>query len=169
MRSYQQKHKQQYFEPTPEPERPKTTKSHSPDFNNVTWDKEKVLNDLQSLPSAPLPLNWQQFAREHGITGVNADQIVKEFAKESRVNTERLDGRSETQRPRVRRRRLLGGEISVPSTPTPEVVKNEWKKLIDNGEISLGRPCTPYNMVRYAIKDGELERKELTIVGRTTK
>ena len=66
----------------------------------------------------------------------------------------------------MRRRRLLGGEISVPSTPIPEVVKNEWKKLIDDGEISLGRPCVPYNMVQYATKDGELEKRELTIVGR---
>ena len=40
MRSYQRKRKRQYFEPTPESKRPKTTKSHSPDFNNVTWDKE---------------------------------------------------------------------------------------------------------------------------------
>lgn len=127
MRSYQRKRKRQYFEPTPESKRPKTTKSHSPNFSNVTWDKERVLNDLQLLPSAPPPLDWQQFAREHGITGGNAGQIAKEFAKASGVDTERLDGKSETQRPRVRRRRLLGGEISVPSTPTPEVVKNEWK------------------------------------------
>ena len=165
LRSYQRKRKRQYFEPTPESKRPKT-KSHSPDFDKVTWDKEKVLNDLQSLPPAPPPLNWQQFAREHGITGGNAGQIAKEFAKESGVDTERLDGRSETHRLRVKRRRLLGGEISVPSTLTPEAVRNEWKKLIDNGELSLGRPCVPYNMVKYATKDGELEQKELTIVGR---
>ena len=101
-----------------------------------------------------------------GITGSNAGQIAKEFAKTSGVDTERLDGKSETQRPRVRRRRLLGGEISVPSPPTPGVIKNEWKKLIDDGEIYLGRPCVPYNMVRYATKDGELEKRELTIVGR---
>ena len=147
MRSYQQKCKQQCFEPTPESKRPKATKSHSPNFSNVTWDKESVLNDLQLLPSAPPPLKWQQFAREHGIRGGNAGQIAKEFAKASGVDTERLDGKSGTQHSRARRRQLLGGEMSVPSAPTPKVLMNEWKKLIDDGEISLGRPCVPYNMV----------------------
>lgn len=114
----------------------------------------------------PLPINWQKFAREHGITGGNAGQITREFAMASGVNTERLDGKSETQHPRVRWRRLLGVEISVPSTPTLEVVKKEWNKLMDDGEISLGRPYVLYNMVRYATKDGQLEKRELTIVGR---
>ena len=105
----------------------------------------------------PLPPKLRKFAREHGITGGNAGQIAKELAIASGVDTERLDGKSETQRPRVRRR-LLGEEISVPSTSTPEVVKNEWKKLIDDGEI-LGRPYVPYNMVRYATNDEELEKR----------
>ena len=142
-------------------------KSHSPNFDNVTWDKDKVLHDLQLLQVAPPPLNWQQFATEHGIPGKNAGQVAKDFARKSGVDTKRLDGRPEsTERQRVRQRRLIGGEISVPSTPTPETIKNEWIKLVETGEISLGRPCVPFNMVRFMTKDGELEKKELTIVGR---
>ena len=93
MRSYQRKHKRQYFEPTPKSKQPKTTMSHSPNFSNVTWDKEKVLNDLRLLPPAPPPLNWKKFAREHGITGGNTGQIAKEFAMASGVDTEQLDGK----------------------------------------------------------------------------
>ena len=66
---------------------------YSPNFSNVTWDKEKVLNDLRLLPPAPPPLNWKKFAREHGITGGNAGQIAKEFAMASGVDTEQLDGK----------------------------------------------------------------------------
>ena len=116
---------------------------------------------------APTPLNWQQFAREHGIPGNNAGQVAKDFAKQSGVDTERLDGKPDSsERQRLRRRRLIGGEISVPSTPTPETVKMEWKKLVESGELSLGRPCVPFNMVRFTTRDRELEKHELTIVGR---
>ena len=165
LRSYQRKCKQQYFEPTPPAKRSKPTKSHSPNFDNITWDKEKLLQDLQQLPPAPPPLNWQKFAREHGITGGNAGQVAKEFARKSGVNTERLDGRStDTPHQRVRRRKLLGGEISAPCTPTSDEVRSEWKKLVE-GEISLSSPCVLY-MVKYTAKDGELDRTEVTVVGR---
>ena len=34
---------------------------------------------LTQPATSPPPLNWQQFARDHGITGGNAGQIAKEF------------------------------------------------------------------------------------------
>jgi hypothetical protein len=166
MRSYERKRKRQYFEPTP-PAKRSRSKSHSPNFNNVTWDKEKILSDLQSLPSAPPAINWQMFAREHGIIGSNAGQVAKEFAQQSGVDTARLDGRdTSTQRSRARRRRLIGGEISVGYTPTSSEVKREWINLVETGEISLGQPCVPYNMVRFTTKDGELHRTQVSVVGR---
>lgn len=141
MRAYERKRKRQYFEPTP-PTKRSRPKSHSPNFSTVTWDKE-VLNDLQSLPSAPPPINWQAFAREHGITGSNAGQIIKEFALQSGVDTTRLDRRdTTTQRSRARRRRLIGGEISVGSTPTSSEVKQEWIKLVETGDITWSTLCT---------------------------
>ena len=138
MRSYQRKRKRQYFEHTPQAKRFKPTKSHSPNFDNITWDEEKLLHDLQQLPPAPPSLNWQEFAREHGITGGNAGQVAKEI----------WSGHREIGWQKHRRRKLLGGEISAPSTPTADDVKTEWKKLV-GGEISLGRPCVPHNMVKF--------------------
>lgn len=76
VRGYQRKRKQQYFESTPATKRAKV-KSHSPDFNSVTWDKHKVLLDLKDHPPAPPPINWQQFAKQHGVPGGNAGQIVE--------------------------------------------------------------------------------------------
>ena len=88
--AYQRKHKQQYFENTPSSKHAKT-KSHSPNFDRVRWDKDKVLADLQQCSPAPPSINWQQFAREHGVPGRNSGQVVKEFAKTSGINTEMLD------------------------------------------------------------------------------
>ena len=151
MRSYERKRKCQYFEPTP-PAKRSRSKSHSPNFGNVTWDKEKVLRDLQSLPSAPPAMNWQTFAREHGITGSNAGQVAKEFSQISGMDTTRLDGRdTSTQRSCARRRRLIG-EISVGSTPISSEIKHEWINVVETGEISLGQPCVPYNITWYDLQ-----------------
>ena len=80
------------------------------------------------------------------------------------MDTTRLDGReTSTQRSRVRRRRLIGGEISVGSTPTSSEVKQEWVKLVETGEIALGQP---YNIVRFSTKDGELHKTQVSVVGR---
>ena len=50
-RAYQRKRKCQYFETPPPPKRQKK-KSHSPNFSNVTWNKEEVVCDLQH-PQVP--------------------------------------------------------------------------------------------------------------------
>jgi hypothetical protein len=71
-RAYQRKRKRQYFETLPPPKRQKK-KSHSPNFSNVTWNKEEVLQH----PQTPPPINWQQFAKHHNIQGRNAGQVVK--------------------------------------------------------------------------------------------
>ena len=129
----------------------------------MTWDKDKLIQDLQSLPVAPPPLNWQQFARQHGMPGNNAGQVAKYFVRKSGVYTERLDGKediSERQRLRQRRRDFC------PLNTHPRNRKTEWKKLAESGELSLGTPCVPFTMIRFTTRGGELEKTELTIVGR---
>ena len=66
-------------------------KSHSPNFSDVTWNKEEVLRDLQQHPLAPPPINWQKFAREHNVPGQNASQVVKQFAQKSGLDTSWMD------------------------------------------------------------------------------
>lgn len=165
VRSYKRKRKQLYFESTPPAKR--RTKSHSPNFSNVTWDKDKVLHDLQQFPPAPPSINWSAFAKEHGVAGSNAGQVVKQFAITSGINTSKLDGRQNlSTRSRVSKQRLLGGEISVPTTPTDKMLKEEWRKMVQSGKISLGQPCIPYKMVKFNTKEGSVERLELNITGR---
>ena len=73
IRGYKRKRSLEHFE-TPPAKRKQTKKSHSPNFDTVTWDKEAVLCDLQQHPPAPPPINWQKFAREHDIPGANCGQ-----------------------------------------------------------------------------------------------
>lgn len=141
-RAYQSKRKCQYFKTPPPPKRQKT-KSHSPDFSNVTWNKEEVLYDLQQHPHAPPSINWQQFARDHNIQGRNVGQVVKELAKHSGIDTAKLEKTTDTPRSRFYKRKLIGKKISVPSTSTPETIRNEWKQMIQSGEISIGISCVP--------------------------
>ena len=165
LRSYQRKRLAQNFE-TPPTKKARTTKSHSPNFENVSWDKESVLRDLRNHPPAPPPINWQKFAEEHQIPGQNRGQVVKQFAKHSGIDTEKLDGRKPNQRLRRRKRRLLGGEISAPQNPPPKVLQQQWKALVDDGELSLGIPCAPLTLTHFITKNGHLEKNEVVVMGR---
>ena len=162
---YQHKHSLQHFE-TPSTKRKPDKKSHSPNFETVTWDKEAVLRDLQQHPPAPPPISWQKFARDHNIPGSNGGQVVKEFARESNIDTIRLDGRQPNVRQRMRKRRLHGGEISAPAYPTVATVKDSWKRMFENGELSLGVPCAPFTLTQYSIANGQLEKSHIVVTGR---
>ena len=165
IRSYKRKCSLQHFE-TPPAKRKPSKKSHSPNFETVTWDKEAVLRDLQQHPPAPPPINWQKFAREHNIPGSNGGQVVKDFARESNIDTVRLDGREPNTRQRMRKRRLHGGEISAPTCPTVRAVKESLRKMFENGELSLGVPCAPFTLTYYSIANGQLEKSHIVVTGR---
>ena len=72
------------------PPAPKCLKSHSPNFDRVEWDKEKVITDLKEYKL----INWPQFAREHGIPGSNGRQVVKQYAQQNGIDAQALDHRS---------------------------------------------------------------------------
>lgn len=165
LRAYQRKRRLQYLE-TPPAKRAPSSKSHSPDFATVTWNKDAVLRDLQEHPEAPPPINWQKFARDHGIPGSNCGQVLKEFAQKSNIDTARLDGRTAHTRSRMRKRRLHGVEISAPTTPTVSAVKDNWQEMARNGELSLGVPCAPFSLTHYVINNGQLEQKVVAVTGR---
>ena len=47
---------------------------HSPNFENVTWDRERAATDLREWPIGNI-INW---SRQHGISGRNGGQVAKE-------------------------------------------------------------------------------------------
>ena len=82
------------------------------------------------------------------------------------IDTSRLECGASLPRIRARKRTLPGSEISGGSDPTPALIKEEWRKLVTAGELSLGVPCIPYRLVKFSTKNGELIRKEIQVEGR---
>ena len=107
---------------------------HSPSFDSVTWDKEKVLQALQNWPTNET-INWTKLAGDCGIPGRNRGQIAKEFAKENGLDTIKLDSRQPNQRMRAKLFKLPGGGISVPTHQSTEANKQDWAKMIAEGEL----------------------------------
>ena len=108
----------------------------------MEWDKERVLEDLRSYPQDEIPINWFKFAKEHSTKESNAGQIVKELATSHGIDTYQLDQRTPVRKKRSQKKRLPGGEISVPTNLTPQAVRKSWDDLIDSGELILGEPYT---------------------------
>ena len=145
--------------------KPTPKRKHSPQFENVLWDKKCVLASLQTWPAEKI-INWSEFAREHGIPGRNRGQVAKEFAKENGIDVFELDKRPENTRIRARKLRMPGGDISVPTHSTVEQIKENCSQMIVDGTLTLGEPCHPHLMVRYTTSGGVLARKEVMAYGR---
>lgn len=79
-RMYHRKRLAQSQSPSNGPPTAKKSKSHSPDFNKVTWNTETLQATLQNWPRNQT-INWTAVGKEHGIIDGNAGQVVKEFAK----------------------------------------------------------------------------------------
>ena len=100
-RKYHRKRTHQSFHSPQEQPAAKKSKSHSPNFSNVTWDKEKLRETLENWP-ADVTMNWSQVGRDHGIPGNNAGQVVKEFTAKQGNDTSHITTpkRKTTLRPR---------------------------------------------------------------------
>ena len=84
-RKYHRKRMAQSFHSPQEQPPVKKTKTHSPDFSQVSWDKEKLKETIENWPVG-VAINWSEVAREHGIPGKNAGQVVKEFTAKHGIN-----------------------------------------------------------------------------------
>ena len=159
--SYQWQRLTQSFE-SPQCTRARVSKAkkHSPKFENVQWDKENLLVQLKNLPQGQI-INWSALARKFNIPGRNNGQVVKEFAVENGIDVFMLDHRPSTTR--LRKLRMPGGQISVPAHRT---VEEDWKRMIELGELTLGEPCYPQTLCKYTIKGGELQYSETIVYGR---
>ena len=162
---YARKRLSQYFEKPPSAKR-RRQQSHAPSFANVTWDKQKVLDDLSIAVTEKKKIIWTKFASEHGVQGKNCGQVVKEFATLNGIDTEALDARKQPPRIRSMKKRLPGKEISIPMPPTPSLIKDTWRKTVESGEIHLGEPCSLQKLPKYSITDGNVEMVEVSVEGR---
>ena len=117
---YHRKRMAQSFHSPQEQPPAKKAKKHSPNFSNVNWDKQKLQETIENWP-ADTTINWSKIARENGIPGKNAGQVVKEFTAELGLDTSHIatPKRKPTVRPRMKK--LPGSEVSIPSIPPTRV------------------------------------------------
>ena len=167
LRGYNRKRKAISFEVD---HKPKTPRSHIPNLDNVNWDKEEVLAELESISenTAPnrSPVNWSDLARRHHVPCANGGQTVKEFARQSGLDVVHLDGRQEHTRQRVRKRKLIGGEVSVPCTPTVTKLKEQREAMIERGELHVGIPCATNSLTRTTVKQNKVVQEVRELKGR---
>lgn len=66
---------------------------------------------------------------------------------------------------RAKKLKMPGGEISVPCHKTVDTIKGDWASMIESGELTLGEPCAPYTITKYAIINGEVQQSEIDVYG----
>ena len=164
-RKYHRKRMAQSFCTSTPPPAKKKKKSHSPDFSNVTWDKEKLKETLENLPEGTV-INWSQVARDHGIPGKNAGQVVKEFSETTSVDLSKIVTPKRKPTVRPRRRKLPGTEISIPSNPPLNAINDEINSMIASGRFTIGVECAPYTITTYKVVDGVMTAREREVQGR---
>ena len=93
---------------------------------------------------------------------------MKEVAAKRGIDIQKLERKTPSlPRIRSRKRKLPGGEISIPSLPTTGEITNKKAKLIESGELSIGEPCSPYMLTKSVVsKDGGIIEKTVQIYGR---
>ena len=161
--SYVRKRLALSFEKPAEPLKPK---SHSPREQNMSWNLEEAMTELENFPPDQR-VNWSGVARKYNIPGKNAGQVLKETAKKHGINTAALDQRDTTPRRRSRKCRLTGGEISIPCLPTITQVKEDQKQLILSGQLSVGEACAPFSLTKCTVtNEGNVELEKVQIYGR---
>ena len=137
--------------------------SHSPNFDGVQWDKEDVLQYHREVETRDGKVVWSRVAEEHGFSGHNKGQIVKEFAAVNGINTSKIRARTVIKHTRQAIKKLPGRKVSISKT---EAIKSEWKKIIDSEKLMLGIPCSPYTITRDRNDKGIIIPEQRTIEGR---
>lgn len=143
----------------------KKSKSHYP--SQQAWDVNAAMEELENFPKCEI-MNWSAMARKYGISNGNGAQVLKEAAEKQGIEVNKLDGRDNSlPRLRTKKRRLPGGEISMPSLPPPEIIVHEKQNLIETGELSIGEPCSPFTITKTVVtSECSIETTSVQISGR---
>ena len=130
-RKYHRKRMFQLFHSAQEQPATIKSKSHSPNFSNVTWDKEKLRETLENWP-ADVTMNWSQVGRDHGIPGNNARQVVKEFTAKQGIDTSHITTPKRKTTLRPRKQKLPSYEVSIRSNSSIRAVEGEINSIISS-------------------------------------
>ena len=111
-------------------------------------------------------INWSQVAREHGIPGKNAGQVVKEFTASASIDTSSIVTPKRKPTVRPRKRKLPGTEVSIPSNPPIKTIEANIHSMISSGRFTLGDECAPYTITKYSLVNGVMTPHDTEIQAR---
>ena len=135
----------------------KKPKNHTGKLENVSWDKEALIAEVEAY-SSDEEVNWSALARRYNVRNMNDEiaknggQIIKEWLKIKGVNVSRFkrklssedDGTANAStRIRRKKRRITGGEVTFPTDVTTEQLKEIARNKIASGEYTIGERIVP--------------------------
>lgn len=132
----------------PEATAPMKRKHHASNFDAMTWDKNGLRLEVEGYTD-DTKVNWSELARKYeiknkkGEIAKNGGQIAQEWLISQGVNLHIFKCSSENER-QPRRKKLigLGGEISIPTPETNDVLKQRLKLKIQE-EFTVGELIAP--------------------------
>ena len=131
----------------------------------MTWDKEALKTEIESLPDTSI-INWSDIARRYNITNKrgrlanNGGQIVKGWVVSNGVDLQRFQKRKndddDVLHVRRKKRRGLGGELSLPCHQPSEKVKEKLKTEIAAGVYNPGELVVPRKCEKLVLTNASL-------------
>jgi hypothetical protein len=104
-------------------------------------------------------VNWSDLARRHNIQNTkgelakNGGQIAQEWLKSEGINITRFKRKHDGNSEKIRRKKLRGqgGEITVATPQTIDIVKAELTGRILSGEYTVGQQIAPRKVITATI------------------
>lgn len=100
-------------------------------------DKEQLIEEARTW-DPDMEINWSKLGTSYGLTAANRGQTTKEFLKEQGIPVACTPQRP-LRAPRRQKKRLPGGQISVPMYKPLSVQKEKVVSKIQSGDINIGR------------------------------
>ena len=117
----------------------------------MTWDKEALKAEVEAFEDGS-EISWREIAKKYNICNksgqlaANGGQIAKDWLISEGVNVDRFtpkQERIECSTVRRKRRRGVGGEISLPTEVHPGILKQQLSEKLQSGEYSIGEMIVP--------------------------
>lgn len=117
----------------------------------MLWNKEALKVEVEGYDNEKT-VNWSELARSYNVKNKdgeianNGGQIVKEWLKSVGVDVnkfKRVHNSDESEHVRRKKRRGIGGEITMPTQVSPEKLREMAKEKIESGEYTIGQRIVP--------------------------
>ena len=128
----------------------------------VSWNSKECLNEVQMYDSEVKFINFTGLAKKYDMKNKegnipgNGGQVVKEFLIENGIDLSSFNYKSKdrnNENTRRCKRKIKGTSISLPCDPTNVKVKKELKRMVHEGNYSLGELIVPQKYKKVVLND----------------